>query len=207
MKNSAKNLVFSNQSGFITVDFLFAFVLILGFSAVLFALTFTLTVVEVAQYSTFAAARIYLAGHKSETIQRQVAANKFNELTTKNRVFAPLFKNGWYKVQEEPWIGDISNYMSDYATSEFNAFWGAATTFNAPILQFQIPLFGSTDPNDKGFKTTIGSYLGREPSAQECTAFAKNRWIGIRALRVSGGVSYQTNTTPAGFTAFIDDGC
>ena len=195
-----------NQSGFITIDFLFAFVLILGFSALLFALSFTLTVVEIAQYSTYAAARNYMAGHKNEILQRQQATAKYNELINKNKVFIPLFKNGWFKVQPEPWIGNIVNFIPDYA-NENNAFWGVATNFEAPILKMQIPLFGSTDPDDKGFKAVIGSYLGREPTSAECTAFVKNRLTSIRNLPVTTGVSYQTNTSPIGYTAFLDDGC
>lgn len=195
-----------NQSGFITVDFLFAFVLILGFSALLFALTLTLTVVEIAQYSTFASARVYMAGHKSEEIQRQLAVDKYLELTTKNKVFAPFFKNGWFTVQPEPWVGNIVGLIPEYA-NQHNAFWGTATTFAAPILSFEIPFVGSTDPEDRGFQTKIGSYLGREPTSAECTAFVRNRWNAIRTLRPSSGVSYETHTNPAGYTAFIDDGC
>lgn len=196
-----------NQSGFITVDFLFAFVLILGFSAVLFALTFTLTVVEVAQYSTFASARVYMAGHKNEITQKQLASDKYLELTTKNKTFTPLFKGGWFKVRE-PFIGNIVTYMPEYGSNEAgSAFWGTATVFEALILQMQIPIFGSTDPSEKGFKTTIGSYLGREPAADECTAFAKARWSGILNLKPSQGASYSTGTTAAGYTAIVDDGC
>ena len=48
-----------NQRGFITIDFLFSLVLVLGFSALLFIMTFTLLVAEVTQYITYAAARNY----------------------------------------------------------------------------------------------------------------------------------------------------
>ena len=199
--------VLNNQSGFITMDFLFAFVLILGFSALLFALTFTLTVVEIAQYSTYASARVYYGAHKTEAQQRQAAMDKYNDLINKNKVFSPLFKNGWFKVQPEPFVGNVATIMPEYGQNPMNSFFGVSTIFNADILKMQIPFFGSADPNDKGFKTTIGSYLGREVSAAECTAFVNNRWNGILKLRPSSGASYETNATPAGYEPVIDDGC
>lgn len=202
-----KSRVLQNQSGFITVDFLFAFILILGFSAILFALTFTLTVVEIAQYSTYASARVYYGANKSQAQQRQAAIDKYKDLTTKNKVFAPLFKNGWFKIQAEPFVGDPAPIMPGYAKNALNSFLGVNTVFNAEILKMQIPLFGSADPEDKGFKTTIGSYLGREPSSAECIAVVRNRWNAIQKLKPSTGASYQTNTTPAGYMPVIDDGC
>ncbi len=202
-----KRPALTNQSGFITVDFLFAFVLILGFSALLFALTFTLTVVEIAQYSTFASARVYYGANKTQAQQRQAALDKYNDLINKNKVFSPLFKNGWFKVQPEPFVGNAATIMPAYGQNPLNSFFGVSTVFNAEILKMQIPLFGSSDPNDKGFKTTIGSYLGREVSSNECAAFARNRWNGIVKLKASSGASYETLTTPAGYTPVIDDGC
>lgn len=196
-----------NQSGFITVDFLFAFILILGFSAILFALTFTLTVVEIAQYSTYASARVYYGANKTEAQQKQAALDKYNDLINKNKVFSPLFKNGWFKVQPEPFVGNAATIMPEYGQNPMNSFFGVSTIFNAEILKMQIPLFGATDPNDKGFKTTIASYLGREVSSMECAAFVQNRWNGILKLKPSRGASYQTNTTPAGYIPVIDDGC
>ena len=201
-----KKIFLSNQSGFITVDFLFAFVLILGFSALLFALTFTLTVVEIAQYSTYASARVYMAGHKTEAQQKQLANDKYLELIGKNRVFSPLFKNGWFKVQTDPMVGNIVNYMQDYGRNPVNSFWGVATVFNAEILKMNIPLWGSTDPDDRGFRATIGSYLGREPTSAECSAHARMRWEGILNLKPSRGSSYD-NGRSTGYTPFIDDGC
>ncbi len=58
-----KNPRYTSQSGMITVDFLFAFVLVMGFAAILFSLSMTLTVAEVTQYATYTAARAYTAGH------------------------------------------------------------------------------------------------------------------------------------------------
>lgn len=198
---------FTNQSGFITMDFLFAFVLIMGFSALLFALTFTLTVVEVAQYATYATARTYYGAHKTEQQQRQLATSKYTELINKNKVFAPLFKNGWFKVPSEPFVGNAKDIIPQYGQNALDTFIGANILFNADILKFEIPFFGSTDPSDKGFRTTIASYLGREVSSTECSAFVRRRWTSILALRPSSGANYETNTTPAGYTAIIDDGC
>ena len=82
-----------NQSGFITVDFLFAIVLILGLSSLMFVLSFTLSVASITQYITYAAARNYEAAHIDEATQELRAQMNYQELIS-NPVFKPLYANG-----------------------------------------------------------------------------------------------------------------
>ena len=49
----------NDEAGILTVDYLFAIILAMGFVALLFAMSLTLTVVEVVQYMTFSSARSY----------------------------------------------------------------------------------------------------------------------------------------------------
>ncbi len=51
------------SAGFITIDFIFALITVFGLSTLLFALTFTLSVVEIVQYITFSSARSFYAAH------------------------------------------------------------------------------------------------------------------------------------------------
>ncbi len=202
-----------SERGFITVDFLFAFVLVLSFSALLFALTLTLTVAEITQYITFSAARNYYAAHQDEAEQEMLARQKFSQLVD-NKVLSPLYKNGWFIIdktlEQGTNIKDLSVAYKDYAESagDPNTFWGVGTSFTAKILDFNVPFYGSTnDGNTGGFKTFIASYLGREPTASECYNFNTQRWASIRALDTGGAAPYSTGTDPTKYVVVTDNGC
>ena len=201
-----------NQKGFITIDFIFAIVLIMGFTGVLFKLMFTLSVASLTQYITFASARNYTAAHITQDLQKERAIAKYKELIS-NVVIKPLYTNGWYKVDTEPTVGDIAEVVPGYQQpgDAPNQFWGSATHFNAKVLDFNIPFFGSTTPegdgSGAGFTTFLGSYLGREITTEECLKFVAARWQKIRALQVSGGSSYSTSTSDSGYMPIADDGC
>lgn len=201
-----------NTQGFITVDFLFAFVLVMGFSAILFALSMTLVAVEVAQYATFASARAFHGAHVNNIEQHRLASQKYNEVLSQPAI-RPLFSNGWF-VLSDPQIGDevfaqtFPNYRQD--PRDPFLFIGVGAEFQARILNFQIPFYGSTtavDQGDAGFTTVVSSFLGREPSATECRNFSVNRWKAIRQLKVTNAAPYTLNTSENGYITIMDDGC
>lgn len=201
-----------NERGIITVDFMFSMVLVLGMSALLFVLTFTLSVASITQYITFASARNYFAGHIDKTSQEERAVAKYKELIS-NAAFKPLYANGWYKIDAEPNVGDHTKIITEFeqAADGVNKFWGVGTSFTAVVLDFKIPFYGSTQPDSdgsgSGFKTYIGSYIGREPTTEECLQFTAARWDAIRRLPSSGGSSYSTAPANSGYYSMTDDGC
>lgn len=202
MKTFSKTL--KNSKGIITLDFLFAFTLIFGFTILFFSLALTLTVVEVTQYITFTAARKTNAAHLDENSQQALGKEKLNELFS-NKVLAPLYKSGWFEVTNL-----TTGKMPGYA-DKTDKFYGAAVTFIARILDMQIPFYGSTAPNGDGtgnnFRTIIASYLGREPTTKECMDFNAQRWSTIRNLSVVGAAPYSTSTADGGYYNYADDGC
>jgi hypothetical protein len=208
--NPLRQNILNKQNGFITADFIFAIILIFGLTAVLFTMTFTMMTASLTQYITFAAARNYTVGHATQQKQTDRATAKYNELVSDN-VFAPLYRNGWYVIGKTPDIGDMTQKIPGYEPSggDPNLMWGVGTDFTAKILDFKIPLFGSSDPDGSGdgsaFKTFIGSYTGREPTTDECVQFVKQRWTAITNLSVSGGAPYST--AQGTYTPFTDDGC
>lgn len=204
-----------SQRGALTIDFLFAFVLIMTFSILLFALTMTLTVAEMTQYITFASARNYFAAHESEIEQSKLGSLKYKQLT-ENNAFAPLYTNGWFIIEKAPKIGALSktvfNQYQQPGPEDPDLFWGVATDFTAKILDFKAPLFGSTSPDGdgsgSGFKTVLASYLGREPTSNECYNFNINRWRVIRTLDIpSGAAPYSTGTSDGSYFVVSDNGC
>jgi len=198
-----------SEKGIITVDFLFAFTLVMGFAALMFSLSLTLTVVEVTQYITYASARNFYGAHIALPDQNALATQKFAQLTT-NKTFGPLFKNGWFEINQ-PLIGDLSTVYPEYKpknAKDPNLFWGVGTQFIARMLDFRIPFYGSTTSEEgDGFKTFIASYLGREVTMSECISFSHQRWKAIRSLKAKGLIGYQTNTTDDGYIIFTDNGC
>jgi hypothetical protein len=212
MKSSTRTLIHS-ESGIITVDFLFAFVLVMGFAMLMFSLALTLTVVEITQYITFASARTYYGAHIAPPAQENLATMKFAELTS-NKVFGPLYANGWFAVEQPPTIGDLSKVFPGYQPKDAqdpNLFWGVGTGFIARMLDFKIPFYGSTtsdgDGSGDGFSTFIASYLGREVTTNECINFSRERWKALRRLTVTGAVGYATNTSEDGYVTLTDNGC
>lgn len=201
-----------NQRGLITVDFLFSMILILGFTGLLFVVSFSLSVASVTQYITYAAARNYVTGHLDREQQEKRAQEKYKELIS-NPVFKPLYANGWYQVSATANVGDHTKIIPEYQQPgrDVNKFWGVGTVFVAKVLDFKIPFFGSTNPDGDGsgseFKTYIGSYIGRESTSAECIEFTAARWKAIRNLQVSGGASYSTGTGAEGYYPMTDDGC
>lgn len=200
-----------NERGLITVDFMFALVLITGFTALMFVLSFSLSIASVTQYLTFAAARNFAVAHLDQEQQAQRAQMKYQELLN-SAVLRPLYTNGWFSVDDQLTVGDQTQAVAGFGqNSAVNPFWGAGTNFTARILDFNIPFFGSTTDNGdgkgSGFKSYLSSSLGREPTTAECIQFTAARWTAIRNLQVSGGASYSTGTSAQGYFPMTDDGC
>ncbi|MCB0422138.1 MAG: hypothetical protein KDD61_14160 [Bdellovibrionales bacterium] len=202
-QRSKPTSIIRSEAGIITVDYLFAFSLVMGFSALLFALTFTLSVAEITQYITFATARTYYGSHIDMTTQKDLAKVKYSQLVN-HPVFKPLYSNGWFQVDSETEPDDFSSF---YDGGPKDVFHGVRVNFIASMLDFHIPFYGSTSSTETeggGFSTVIGSYLGREPTVNECIQlFAADRWAQLRAL----DSSYSQNTTENGYQVITDNGC
>lgn len=178
------------QKGLVTLDYLFAFVLVGGFSMLLFALSTTLSTVEIVQYITFSSARRYYAGHISPQRQYDSALSKYNELVN-NPVLSPLFKNGWFILDQRTLaIGSITRTNPDFQAYQqdeiSNLFHGTVVYLTAKVLDFNVPFFGATSrvtqDGKEGYGSYVGSYLGRETTHVECDAFMKQRWEKIKSL-------------------------
>lgn len=213
MKTLSRKSMVLSEEGIVTIDFIFAFMLMLGFGALMFSLALTLTMVEVTQYVTFAAARNFYGAHIIPPAQETLALQKYAELTNQSALKA-LYSNGWFSIKNPPDVGDLSLKFSDYQPTDSrdpNLFWGVGTSFVARMLDYQIPIYGSTtnegDGSGDGFGTYIASYLGREVTTNECINFSRQRWIAIRGLTVSGAVGYSFATSEDGYVTFTDNGC
>ncbi len=185
----------NSQKGLLTLDFLFASVMIFAFSAILFSFAMTLSVVEVVQYVSYAAARNYNLGHLDEDRQKERARQKFNQLIS-NPAIVPMLNNGWFTVGEV----QIDDFNDEYQPNpDSDNFVGVRIPFSAPILYKRIPMLGTTGSDQDSFRTNIQSFLAREPSFRECQAFMSQRAQQMAAL----GFSFDTNAV----AIIMDNGC
>lgn len=193
-----------NQSGLITLDFIFALVLVFAFTAILFTLSLTLSVVEITQYVTFAAARNHFAGHLTEKNQRDLGKAKYDQLIA-TPALKPLYSNGWFELKDFK-IGVGDTYQQVQQDSDRFTFYGATVFLRAPVLNFRVPFFGRTASDDNStFQAQIASWLAREPSTQECWNFNKERMKLIKAM---GGNAYNNpQILESAYVPQADNGC
>lgn len=180
-----KNLTepIKNNRGMLTAEFLFAFVLCAGMCAVLFALNFTLSMAEVAQYMAFSSSRAYAAAHLDEAKQADLARIKYKELLT-NKALTPIFNKGeasWFVLSTPEQLEISSTGFQDYPShSNRVSAVGVRLKFEPKVLNMRIAFLGSTaeDP-DKGFSAYVTSFLTREPTHKECWEQMKPRYENI----------------------------
>ena len=198
----------------ITLDFIFALLISFGMSAILMAMTTTLTMVEVVQYVTYSSARAHAAGNLDPLSQEQAARKKYQLLTTKSPI-SSLFENEWFEISPSSAIeirggkhnnsSSAGSFKDEYPASDYNrpSFSGVRTTFTAKVLDIKLPIIGNTDPAQEGFASKIITIMIREPSQVECLEFMKNRFEKINTLD-SRFSSYNQKSSAI---AMEDNGC
>ncbi|MEM7647489.1 MAG: hypothetical protein AAF203_11305 [Pseudomonadota bacterium] len=187
-----------NERGLLTLDFMFATVIIFGFTGILFSFAMTFSVVEVVQYITYSSARNFTLAHFDESRQQERARQKLDELIA-NQAIAPLLNNGWFEVRP----GIISDFNSEYnpdPSQDSDIFQGVRIPFSAPILFKRIPFLGTTGDDPDSFNANIQSFLAREPNFDECRRFISERGQQMRSL-VPG------NWDESAVVVMMDNGC
>jgi len=197
-----KHSILRNQRGILTLDFIFAILMMFTFAAILFGFSMTFTAVEVAQYATFSSARAYFAAGKNSDEQKKAAEEKFKELIRdKNSTLGIMFRNGWFELGD-PQIDDFSSEFSTDPNKDSDTFVGVRSAFKANILNMKMSVFGSTTEDE--YTANISSYLMREPTEEECFEFVNTRFQVIQQLKSGFGASY---VDPNQYAIIADDGC
>ncbi len=192
-----KKSLFKDEKGILTVDFIFAFIIIFGFVGVLFSFAITFSVVEAVQYVSFASARNFSLAHLNEDRQKERADEKYDELTT-SQALSPFFSNGWFEIKKS----DTNEFNDVYEPEPGREiFIGVRVLFKAPILFKRIPLLGTTASNPDGFSVNIQSFLMREPTFQECKDFISGRINEFKKLPNYNFISNQS------YKVMMDNGC
>ena len=199
-----------NQSGQLTVDFLFAIVLAFGLFTVFFALTFTLSVVEVTQYVAFSSSRAQVASNLTRAAQRAAARDKFLQLTNSAEI-GNLYKNGWFTVSDpiiRQGLGRNDTFAKEFSRSTgepfLKVFTGVSIPFQAPLLKVKVPFIGKNQDDDAGlFKTHLNAILIRESSQEECYDYWEERRGALSQLPSGDSKFY----VPSSYARMEDNGC
>jgi hypothetical protein len=193
--------------GSLTVQFLLGFILILSFVMLFSVMTFALAVSEVTQYITYAASRDLFLSHGSIGDQRAAAIDRYRALVESIHL-KKFFQPDLFRITP---ASDLSgeglglNRRFPVSSGEPNLFYGVWTKFIPKVLEVDT-IWGGAEENEAFFETTIGSYLGREPTITECEQFNKKRWELI-SNKIG---SIPSARDPAGAyqeTVYHDNGC
>lgn len=216
--------VLNSERGSLTIDYIFAIVLVMGFCMAVMAFSSTLVTVEVVQYAAYAGARRFFAGNMDMAAQESAGSSAIAGILN-NKIVQPMFQSGWFALsnsntpvefcvgQGDP--GQSNNNPTDCSKfsnsgsvgnqGPYGTFEGVIIPFDAKLLAFKVPFFGSTiksssSGTNQGFNVDINSFLGREPTFSDCEGFWNNRWKAIQAL----GYKVPSSTNPP---VEMDNGC
>ena len=201
-----------DQRGVIVADFVFSIVLAAGLGMILFAMSYTLAVVEVTQYISFSVARAGMAGHKTALEQENKARAKYTQLTTSKGAIGSLYATSWFQlgsrdkldVRQGP-TGNGEMFDQDLAggADKRNWFIGVSIPLTVGLLKMKLPLIGDTAPDeDDGPQTALNTMLIRDPSEKECKDFYEQRRSALKNLP-AGRQFYQTGS----YVPLEDNGC
>lgn len=199
----------------ISADFIFSFVLAFGLCSVLFVVTYTFAMTEVAQYVVFASSRAHAAAHVDVATQAQMGKDKFDELLA-NKVLAPMFKaDGWFVLNNlDIRSGGAGGKTFDNEYSGYREripFIGVRADFEPRILSIRVPFLGTTNnPDGGGYKAKLTAFIIREPSQKECwEQQVKLRYRAILELdqRYKGSGTVNALAGVEKYVPMEDNGC
>jgi hypothetical protein len=168
------------EAGFVAAEFLFSFVLVISCGLVVFALTFSLMTIEVAQYITWSAARAYSAGNLSKEESEKAGREKFKNLTA---AFPLLTDQGseWFSLTLQGVGANVSSLKPEAGNTlgdnETRHPWSGAASKLELILfkSLKIPFLGKIVSDETLFDMNLSAYILRNPSITECLDFNKNK--------------------------------
>jgi hypothetical protein len=206
MKNLMRTI--NNESGQLTVDFLFSVVLIFSISTLLAALTFALTLTEVVQYVSYSGSRAFFAADLTEGDQKNVGTAQMDKLLKTLPFLSSAQGAGWIVIPSQSRdVGDFTKYRESInAPGDRNQFVGAQIQFVLPILSLKLPFMNEAiqPPNGGAFKATVSSFLLREPSFSECMKYMSKSY---EYLKNAEGATYSQAADNGRFFPITDNGC
>jgi hypothetical protein len=206
-QNLKKKSILQNSSGFLMADFLFSFVLVLSCGIIIFALTFSLATIEVAQYIIWSSARSYSAANKDREASEDAGRLKFKELSAQYPMLTGVGADGspWFElnglvVGDNAWRGlSQVNVENKLGTENRQPWTGASANLHLKLFEsIKIPFLGKIATDESVFTFPLRAFILRNPSQSECLNFYRVRFSsGLQPLRFKG----------SGYVPIEDNGC
>ena len=185
-----------NEKGILAFDFLFGLMIMTGFFILVVMLNFTLSVIESIQYIAFSTSRTYYAADVDVSSQEGAALEKYNQLKEEG-ILKSLLREEWFEIQNPVFINSRDRVNG-----------GVRLDVTARVLSFTLPFFLGNTGEPNTFKTNVNSYIGREPSMQECVEYnedIKEEILNLSSSYRQGQIPSGMNTAPIMTTG--DNGC
>ena len=188
-----------DSRGVVSIQFLLVLIIVLVFFLSFFGLCLTLVNGSAAQYLSYSAARSLALGDVSQSVQESNAKAGYQRLRRE------LFQSGhsgggWFNIAQQPALGFNPDYSSFSTFGQRKMFYGAAVSFKSKVAGLKIPFLAAAAKGGGALDAKLGSYLGREPSQQECEYFNSKREGLI--CGIYNGICQGALTMSAG-----DNGC
>ena len=203
LKKDRKKSPKLKESGLLTIDFIFSFLVTWGIMSMFLLLSFTLMISSVSQYIVFAVNRTYISGHINPEVQSNLGDQKFQTLVQSFGRIISTGDDSWFKLTlnqqeaQEP-FQNVANQFK----------FGKTVTYKATVLtEAEFPILGGLDGGNDGAnfgQATLKAYMYREPSTQECIDFNTSRWQKILE-KFSNLNVYIEGADPYGSSS--DNGC
>ncbi len=198
----------NSEAGFIAAEFLFSFILVISCGMIVFALTFSLMTVEVAQYVTWSAARAYSSGNLSKADSEAAGRKKFTNLAAA----FPLLSGAageWFELSAVS-VGknvatgmaslDDSNRMGEETRHPWSGF---SSSLELKLFKsLKIPFLGPITKDESLFKFPLHAFILRNPSQAECIKFFEDRMTAIQDLP-----DFKNVPTGGTYVPHEDNGC
>ncbi len=165
-------------------------------------MSFTLSMVEVAQYITFSSARSFHSANVSEEAQKDLGRQKYAELKGAG-IFKTILKTGWITMGDIE-LGNFSDEYQDDVAGANAIFVGARVPFRSTVLNLRLPFLGNTAQDSSTGSAKLNAYLMREVSTEECREnFTRHRLEKLKSL----DPRYNSVPTQGAEALITDNGC
>ena len=181
-----------NEKGILALDFIFGLMIMTGFFMLVIMLNFTLSTIESIQYIAFATSRTYYAADENIVKSEDAALKKYDQLK-KAGILESLLRNRWFEIKEPVFDDD-------------RKIGGVRLDVTVKALSFTLPFFLGKTGEASSFKTNVNSYIGKEPSMQDCIEY--NKAIKEEILNLDSSYqAYSSHMSSAHIIRTGDNGC
>lgn len=197
-----------SQRGMVTIPFLLVSMILIFLILSFLFLNMTLVHVSITQYMSYSTARKLFLASNSRGEQHQSTIDYYRDLRAK--FFKPNTYTGrsgdWFAITSEietTNLGDNVYGVYKQTNKARERFYGVNLGFKTFILKLKIPFL--SQKSDRFLEARVSSFLGREPSKNECVDFMEKKYESLQIKCSSSDCPGIAKVDIS--TALPDNGC